>query len=543
MLLIKPFFPCNPCIRQRVLITKKTGGIHEGTAGCKPFTINFFQGSGSANIMTSDFDENTESEDTQSFAELFESYTGDHKDLRVGDRISGKIIAVGADAVFIDAGSKIDGVVEKAELLEKDGEFTYKVGDVIDLYVIAAEDSEIRLSRSISGVGSAHLLQDAHENKIPVEGKVLEQIKGGFKVDVMKVPAFCPVSQMDLRYVETPEEYVGKTFDFLISRFEKGGKNIVVSRRDLLQREQAAAREEFLKSLEIGAVLDGKVVKIMPFGVFVELEGGVEGMVHISELSWSRTVSSDQAVEKDEIIKVKVIGMEANDKTPGKTRIALSVKQVGGDPWDDVPSKFTAGEKVSGTVTRCADFGAFVEIAPGIEGLVHISEMSYAKRVLRAEDVVSPGDAVVVSIKTIDTLARRISLSLKDAEGDPWNDIDSKYAVGQTVSGILEKKEPFGMFITLEPGVTGLLPKSRIEAAPDPSAADRLKPGDAVLVVVQEIHPGERKITLGLPESGDQKAWQDYSADRTPAPTVSSMGDLGDKLRAALKSKISDKNR
>jgi small subunit ribosomal protein S1 len=492
--------------------------------------------------MTSDFDENTESEDTQSFAELFESYTGDHKDLRVGDRISGKIIAVGADAVFIDAGSKIDGVVEKAELLEKDGEFPYKVGDVIDLYVIAADDAEIRLSRSISGIGSAHLLQEAYESKIPVEGKVLEQIKGGFKVDIMKVPAFCPVSQMDLRYVDTPEDYVGQTFNFLISRFEKGGKNLVVSRRDLLQREQAAAREEFLKTLEIGAIIEGKVVKTMPFGVFVELEGGVEGMVHISELNWSRTVSVDQAVEKDQIIKVKVIGMDARDKTPGKTRIALSMKQVGGDPWDDVASKFSAGDKVSGTVTRCADFGAFVEIAPGIEGLVHISEMSYAKRVLRAEDVVSPGDAVVVTVKTIDPLARRISLSLKDAEGDPWNDIDKKYNVGKPANGILEKKEPFGMFITLEPGVTGLLPKSKLEAAPDPAAIDRLKPGDALVVVIQEIHPRERKITLGLPESGDQKAWQDYSAERVPATAVGSMGDLGDKLRAALKSKTPDKD-
>jgi small subunit ribosomal protein S1 len=164
--------------------------------------------------MTSEKDNTIPEEETQSFAELFESYTGEHKDLRVGDRISGKIIAVGADTVFIDAGSKIDGVVDKVELLDKDGEFTYSVGDHIDLYVISSDDAEIRLSRSISGAGSAHLLQDAFENQIPVEGKIIEQIKGGFKVNILQNAAFCPVSQMDLRYIDTPEDYVGKPLIF-----------------------------------------------------------------------------------------------------------------------------------------------------------------------------------------------------------------------------------------------------------------------------------------------------------------------------------------
>ncbi len=487
--------------------------------------------------MTSEKDHTIPEEETQSFAELFESYTGEHKDLRVGDRISGKIIAVGADAVFIDAGSKIDGVVDKAELLDKDGEFTHSVGDHIDLYVISSDDAEIRLSRSISGAGSAHLLQDAFENQIPVEGKIIEQIKGGFKVNILQNAAFCPVSQMDLRYIDTPEEYVGQTFNFLISRFEKGGKNLVISRRELLEREQAEVREEFLKQLEVGSVVDGRVVKLMPFGVFVELQGGVEGMVHVSELSWSRNVNPEQVVQKDDAVTVKVIGIEANDKTPGKPRIALSIKQVETDPWEKVTAMFSTGQKVSGTVTRCADFGAFVEIAPGIEGLVHISEMSYAKRVMRPEDVVSPGNTVVVVIKSIDPMSRRISLSLKDAEGDPWNDIDKKYTIGQPVNGILENKESFGMFVTLEAGVTGLLPKSKLETAPDASGLDRLKPGDVVGVVVQEINPRERKITLGMPESGDKKAWRDYAAERVSTPAGGPMGDLGDKLQAALTSK------
>jgi small subunit ribosomal protein S1 len=387
---------------------------------------------------------NDTTSDEPSFAELFESYSMDSVDIQIGDRISGKIISIGSDDVFINTGTKTDGAVEKRELLDDKGNFNFRVGDAVDLYVVSINESEIRLSKSISGAdGNALMLRDAYEKKIPVSGKVTEECKGGFRVDILKKTAFCPISQIDHKYAESPDAYVGSTFDFLITKFEEKGKNLVVSRREILKRQFAAAREKFFEKINIGDVLEGKITKIMPFGAFVELAPGIEGMAHISELSWSRTNHPDDVVCRDQTVKVKILGIEPDPKKPDNTKISVSIKQAQDDPWMSVPSQFKAGDKVSGKVSRLADFGAFVEIAPGVDGLVHISEMSYAKRVLRPEDVVSTGETVSVMIKEIDPLKKRISLSIKDAEGDPWMDIEKKYTPGQMVHGVIEKKESF----------------------------------------------------------------------------------------------------
>ena len=269
----------------------------------------------------------------------------------------------------------------------------------------------------------------------------------------------------------------------------------------------------------------------MPYGAFVELLPGVEGMIHISEISWSRVKKTEDVLKPGELIPVKVLSIEPG-KRAGEMKVALSLKQVTGDPWHSVHEAFQIGDKIQGQVTRCVDFGAFVEIAPGIEGLVHISEISYAKRVLKAEDFVKAGETVEIMIKEIDIEKRRISLSMKDAEGDPWINVRDKYSPGKRVEGTLEKKERFGYFVSLEPGITGLMPKSKFQQSHEPAFIEKLKQGDAITVIVEEINEAERRITLGPGDSVDEGEWREFTQEAKKP-----IGSLGEKLQKALESK------
>ena len=483
-------------------------------------------------------DENEEENDEDdskepSFAELLESYdSGMTDDLQVGDKIRGKILSVGKDAVFVDTGTKVDGVVEIEELKDEDGTVALGPGDEVELYVVALDEHEIRLSRAISGIGGLALLQEAFEKSVPVEGKVAGTCKGGFNVEIAARRAFCPISQIDVQYVENPEEYVGEAYEFLITQLENRGKNIVVSRKKLLARALEKQRKDFFAALGEGDEFEGRVTRLMPYGAFVELIPGVEGMVHVSELSWSRVESPGEAVQPDQPIKVKVIGIRSDPKKGGK-KIALSIKQLEGDPWKTVTDRFRPGDKVSGKVTRCANFGAFVEIAPGIEGLVHVSEMSYLKRVVDPQDVVTPGETVSVTVKEVNPQKRRISLSIKEAEGDPWLEAAERFAVGQVVLGTVEKKEPFGLFVSLLPGITGLLPKSKIRRSPKAGAVEQLKEGDSVAVAVEEVRPDDRKITLAPADEAEEHRWKEFGRKGGAAP----MSDLAEKLQKAMEGK------
>ncbi len=490
-------------------------------------------------------------EKEQSFAELFEaSYAGQGEPLNVGDKISAKVISIGAESVYFDTGTKVDGVAEKKELLDAEGNLPIKEGDTVDLYVVSKTRSEITLSRALAGAGGLEMLQNAKDAGLPVDGRVKETCKGGFSVEIMGKRAFCPVSQIDARYVENPEEYVGKTLPFVITKLEERGRNIVVSRRVLVERERQAATEEFLASVKPGDELEGSVVRMSDFGAFVEIAPGLEGMVHVSELGFTRVAKADEAVSVGEKIRVKVLGIEPGKK-PGQMKISLSRKQTMSDPWEGVAGKLKEGEKVTGKVVRLADFGAFVELLPGVDGLIHVSEMSYVKRVQKPGDMVSVGDEVSVVLKEVDPLKRRISLSLKDAEGDPWLEAAAKYTPGTQVTGTVEKREAFGLFVNLEPGVTALLPKSRMAVAVDPKVFDGLKKGDSVTLVVEDLRAGERRIALSPLEvrenAGEQagggresKDWKAY-AKTDKAPKAESggkpMGLLGEKLALAMKAK------
>jgi small subunit ribosomal protein S1 len=466
----------------------------------------------------------------ESFAELLEAYDkGMEKNVQVGDKVKGTIISIGKDTVFIDTGTKVDAVVDKKELIDSKGAFPYHEGDTLELYAVVVNEHETRLSHALSGIGGLEMIRDAYENNIPIEGKVSGTCKGGFHVQILQKRAFCPISQMDINYLETPDDYVGETLDFLITQFENDGGNIVVSRRRLMEAEIAETRSRFLSELTVGKELEGTVTRLMPYGVFVEIAPGIEGMVHISELSWSRLEHPEELVSENQKVLVKVISLEDGD-SPDRKKIALSAKRLQSDPWETANTQFKEGQQLEGKVTRVAGFGAFVEIAPGIEGLVHISEMSHTRRVMKVEDVVTVGESIQVMIKELDTDRRRISLSIRDTEDDPWSDVKEKFVVGQKTEGTLVKKESFGYFIDLAPGITGLLPKSKIKSAGNPEI-DKARIGDVLSIAVIQIDSASRKIILTPASTQEEEDWRKFSL-KSEQP----MSDLAAKLQEALNS-------
>jgi small subunit ribosomal protein S1 len=469
-------------------------------------------------------------EPEENFAQLLEAFSpGTRSEARVGDRVKGRVISIGRETIFIDTGMKIDAVVERSELLDSGQNLTCAEGDELELYVTAVGENEIRLSRAISGIGGAQILREAHQKAAPVEGKVRETCKGGFHIEIMQRRAFCPISQIDISPVPDPAVHVGATYQFLITRIEDKGRNIVVSRRALLNRELEAERKRFLETLAAGDVLDGKVTRIAPFGAFVELNPGVEGMVHISEISWSKTATPEEVLQPGTRVRVKVLGIDAGGGK-GQPRIGLSIKQLEVDPWLTVEDKFREGDVLRGKVTRCMNFGAFVEIAPGIEGMVHISELSYTRRVHKTEEIVNPGDAVNVKIKSVDLEKKRISLSLREAEGDPWAEVLERFSAGQRVEGVLEKKEKFGYFIRLAPGITGLIPIGSIRRSSTAAALEKSQEGDTLTVAIEEINLQRRRISLAPASAADEGEWQRF----TPNSRSSSLGSLAEKLQIAM---------
>ncbi|MDR2504454.1 MAG: S1 RNA-binding domain-containing protein, partial [Deltaproteobacteria bacterium] len=411
--------------------------------------------------------------------------------LEAGQRIKVTVVAVTDDTIFVSTGSKVDGIVEKTELAQ-DG-IDCAVGDTLDLYVSHVSPQEVRFSKVLRGANGLEALEDARTAGLPVEGKVMAQVKGGFSVDIMRRRAFCPSGQMDLHPVDDPGLYLGKTLNFRIIKMEQHGRNIVLSRRALQEAEQAVNIQAFLERVKEGDTLEGAVRRLTPFGAFVELAPGVEGLAHVSELSWSRLTAPDELLSTGQNVRVKLLKVERDDKG---TRLSLSIRQVTEDPWNSVAERLRAGDMISGRVARLTDFGAFTEILPGIEGLIHISELSWEKRVAKVQDILSAGEEVRVKIKEVDAEKRRISLSLRDAAGDPWASAAEDFALDSIHSGRLEKNSKFGLFITLAPGITGLMPVSFMARLRDKSSLEKLLPGEEVQVRVAEMDLSARKITL-----------------------------------------------
>jgi small subunit ribosomal protein S1 len=338
----------------------------------------------------------------------------------VGDKVSGQIVSIGPEAAFVDLGGKAEGIIELAQISDAEGKLTSAVGDTIEAKVsrIDPETGALVLRRRV-GRGQevpAELVQ-AYQSGIPVEGLVTAVIKGGVEVQVSGLRAFCPLSQLELRYVENPERFIGERLAFKIARYEEGGRgrrpNIVLSRRALLEEEAKAKAAETRARLEPGAVVRGKVTALTDYGAFVD-RGGLEGMLHVSEIGFARTAHPKDVLQVGQEIEVQVLKIEPSKDPKHGERISLSRKALERDPWNDAAERFTAGSRVKGRVMRLEAFGAFIEVAPGLEGLAHISELGASRRINHPREVLELGQDVDVTVLGVDPVKRRISLSLQD---------------------------------------------------------------------------------------------------------------------------------
>ncbi|MBF0316263.1 MAG: S1 RNA-binding domain-containing protein [Oligoflexia bacterium] len=454
------------------------------------------------------------------------SFAAPSKKLTPGSKVKCELIVAGDEEILFSikserSGRPLDGAVPRRELLNSEGNFSYKVGDLLDLYITRTKGPMISLSASPMAKTQAEDLIDSYKSALPIEGKITEACNGGVRVLVRGKSAFCPISQIDIVRVDNVESYIGQKFDFVITDFSEGGRNIVVSRRRLLQAERAQSEKAFLSERREGDIVSGRVKKLEAFGAFVEIAPGVEGLVHISELSWSRVDNPGEAVSVGQEVVAKILKQEQKD---GRLKISLSIKQASSEPWSNLANDFKEGQMVSGKVTRCVKFGAFVEVAPGIEGLVPLSEMSHSKRVMRSDELFKEGDKITVMIKEIHTSNKRMLLSLKDAGEDPWALVAEKFPVGSIVTGRVTRREAYGIFVELEEGVIGLLPKSKANENPD-FHYDKIKVTDTLSVQIGELHLSDRRISLSPPGDPDKDEWKNHlqeKASKSASSTASS---------------------
>lgn len=484
--------------------------------------------------------------DDQSFADLLAASEGQipQQAIRVGGKVSGSIISLKEDSstVLVELDPLHTAVIDKHDLLDEAGELRYQAGDTVTAYVISRRGGEILLSSSMSqssqGLESLTLAKD---NQLPVPGKVVKENKGGFEVTVMGKSGFCPVSQMDTRYIQNKTDYVGKEYNFLIESIEEGGRNIVLSRAKLLKLEAREKIQELEAKISEDLILDGTVAEVRDYGAFVDL-GGLDGFLHVSEMSYSRVNRASDFLSKADKIRVKVLKIETVDD---KKRISLSMKAVEEDPWHSIRDEFKEGASYQGKVTKLESFGAFVEIRAGIEGLIHISEMSWTKRVHHPSDILAVGDTVNVRLLGIDESTKRISLSLKHVEEDPWVKAKEIMGEGTTLEASIVSLKGFGAILDLAPGVTGLLPMGVLKKAFGESYRKEASPPKQIAVVIRQVDDESQKILLTLPnieeDDEEDESYKEYmKVQKQKATAPKTQGTFGELL--AKKLQQSNKN-
>jgi small subunit ribosomal protein S1 len=469
------------------------------------------------------------------FAALFEKSLK-AKPVRRGETIEGTIVAINAKGAFVDVGGKGEAVVDLGELKNDDGALEVAVGDRIHAVVVSTSGG-LTLSRRLArGAASDRQLAEAFQARLPVEGKVEREIKGGYEVRIGRQRAFCPISQIDNARTTDAAAHVGHVYAFRIVEYRESGRNIVVSRRALIAEEQQARAEEIRGSIVPGAVLKGRVVSVREFGAFVDLGGGIQGLLHVSDMAWSRLADAAQTVAAGDDITVKVLRVDE-----GTQRISLGVKQLGEDPWATAAETFAPGQVRMGRVTRVAEFGAFVELAPGIEGLAHASTFPPTGTSRGWTKTVPVGLAVAFEILTVDAPARRIGVALvPEGSTRQGNALPSgEIAPGARVTGKVERLEKFGVFVFLAPGRTGLMPLSETGVAREGDVAKAFPIGSDIEVVVLEIDPSGRRIRVSRKAVLDAQDADELRAyhERAESASPEGFGSLADKLRHAFETK------
>jgi small subunit ribosomal protein S1 len=464
--------------------------------------------------------------DAEDFATLFARHEAG-PGLERGQVVKGRIIQITGEHVFVDVGGKGEAWIDRAELTDDAGQLRVAVGDQIEATVVSTGD-EVRLSHKLrQGAQAREALAVAAQSGLPVEGKVAAVIKGGYEVTVAGLRAFCPMSQMDLRRAEAPEEYVGRVLEFRITRYSENGRNVVLSRRVLLEEQAAVAAEETRKKLVPDAVLPGVVTSLADFGAFVDL-GGVQGLVPMSELSHARVARAGDRLRVGEPVTVKVLRIDAE-----KGKVTLSLKALEGDPWASVAGRLRERQVVRGRALRTTDFGVFVELLPGVDGLLHVSEIPRHRQGAMRE-AVTAGAEVAVMVIAIDSGKRRIALALAPEDAAVGEQMASSVVVGAVLTGTVERLEPFGVFVRLGPGQTGLVPSAELalDRGADPRKAFPL--GSEMKVYVLAIEEGGRRIRLSREKALVHEEQTEMQAYLTTTRKGGGFGmTLGEKLNQA----------
>jgi small subunit ribosomal protein S1 len=426
--------------------------------------------------------------DPEDFATLFAREAA-RPVLEVGQVVKGRVIQISAESVFVDVGGKGEAWIERAELTDDEGRLRVAIGDQVEATVVSTGD-EIRLSHKLrQGAQARQALAVAAQTGIPVEGKVAAVIKGGYEVTVGGLRGFCPFSQMDLRRVEAAEEYVGRVLEFRVTTFSDNGRNLVLSRRRLLEERAAEMAEETRKKILPGAVLTGTVAALADFGAFIDL-GGVQGLVPLSELSHSRASRPADLLRVGDAVAVKVLRIDQE-----KGRISLSLKALEGDPWTAVAGRLRERQVVRGRAVRSTEFGVFVELLPGVDGLLHITEIPRSRQGAMRE-AATGGAEITVLIVAIDREKRRIALALAPEGAELGQQMESSVEVGAVLTGTVERHESFGLFVRLGPGQTGLVPIGELSMSRGADPRKTFPAGSGIKVMVLAIEEGGRRIRL-----------------------------------------------
>ena len=458
-------------------------------------------------------------------AKLEDLYTKSFKSVDENAVITGKVVAINAREVVVNIGFKSDGVINASELRYNPN---LKIGDEIEVYVESQEDSngQLQLSHKRALIlKSWQRVNEAYDNQEIITGYVKGKTKGGLIVDIFGIEAFLPGSQIDVKPIHDYDAFVNKTMEFKVVKINHEYKNVVVSHKALIEAEIEAQQAEIISKLEKGQILEGVVKNIVPYGVFIDL-GGVDGLIHITDLSWGRVTNPESVVQLDQKINVVILDFDEN-----KHRIALGLKQLTPHPWDNLDPNLKVGDKVKGKVVVIADYGAFIEIIPGVEGLIHVSEMSWSQHLRTAQDFLKVGDEVEAVILTLDREERKMSLGIKQLIPDPWADILTKYPVGSRHTATVRNFTTFGIFVELEEGVDGLIHISDLSWSKKiKHPAEFTKIGEPIEVVVLEVDTAARRLSLGHKQL-EENPWDAYESTYAVGTvhqgTIASINDKG----------------
>src|SRR5437588_5980408 len=452
----------------------------------------------------------------EDFGQLLDQFEQEQSALQEGEVVRGTVVGVTDRGVLIDFGYKSEGIVNPAEFMEN-GELAVERGDEVDVLVKAMETHEGYpvLSRADAvRLRAWDDLEKAFNEGTAVKGRVIERIKGGLRVEVDGIAAFLPGSQVDTRPIRNLDSLRNKEIEAKIIKLNRKRSNVVLSRKAVLEERNADKKGETLGQIEEDIIVEGQIKNLTEYGAFVDL-GGIDGLLHVTDMSWSRVQNPGDMFKVGDSVQVKVLRFDRD-----RERVSLGYKQLLPDPWETIDERFPPGTRITGKIASVTDYGAFVELEPGVEGLVHVSEMSWSKRVKHPSKLVGPGDTVEVEVLGVDPKARRISLGMKQVQANPWQTLGDRYHVGARVQGRVRNLTDFGAFIEIEDGVDGLVHVSDISwSRRIKHPGEVLKKGQPVDAVITSIDPENRRMSLSIKEL-EPNAWNDFVVTHKPGDLV-----------------------